>query len=77
MVLRQAFFHNGRFASLQEAIEFKVKREREPSRWYAGEKYDDLPAQFRANVKPVTSVLSDAEIQDVIVFLATLTDGWK
>ena len=77
VVLRQAFFHNGRFTTLQEAIEFKVKRESEAQRWYPGEKYDDMPAHLRGNVKPVSSVLSDSEIQDVMVFLHTLTDGWK
>ncbi len=47
--------------------------------------FDDLPGAYRANVnveppfdsKPGDNpVLSAAEIDDIIAFMATLTDGW-
>lgn len=81
---RGAFFHNGRFHTLKEALRFYVQRDTDPKRWYPAEKFDDLPAAVRANVdvidKPLTleegdaPMWSDAEIDDVMAFLGTLTD---
>lgn len=87
---RRAFFHNGRFHSLQEALQFYARRDTDPQLWYpktaTGEvqKFDDLPADLRANVdvidQPLTRNQSDApvwddsEIADVAAFLQTLTD---
>jgi cytochrome c peroxidase len=87
---RQVFFHNGRFHTLKEALRFYVQRDTDPQRWYpiapSGEvtKFDDLPEKLRANVDqidaPLThkqgepSVWTDAEMDDVIAFLETLTD---
>lgn len=90
---RQAFFHNGRFATLKDAITFYVQRDTNPEKWYSRNpdgsvnKFDDLPAQWHGNVN-VTEVpynrrpgdapaLSDAEIDDVITFLKTLDDGYR
>jgi cytochrome c peroxidase len=90
---RQVFFHNGRFASLKEAITFYVQRDTNPERWYSKntdgtvKKFDDLPEKYRDNVnvteapynrKPGDApALSDAEVDDVIAFLNTLSDGYK
>ena len=89
---RRVFFHNGRFKSLRETLRFYVTRDTQPELWYpvAGgsvDKFNDLPPQYRGNVnvtegpynrKPGdTPALSEAEIDDVITFLATLTDGYK
>jgi cytochrome c peroxidase len=87
---RQVFFHNGRFHTLKEALRFYVSRDTDPGRWYpvseSGEidEFDDLPPPLRANVDrgdaPLTRrradapIWSDAEIDDVIAFLKTLTD---
>ena len=81
---RGAFFHNGRFHTLKEALRFYVRRDTDPKLWYPTDKFDDLPAAVRANVdvidKPLTlkdgeaPTWSDAEIEDVIAFLETLTD---
>jgi cytochrome c peroxidase len=87
---RQVFFHNGRFHSLQKALRFYVRRDTDPALWYprspAGvvDKFDDLPPSLRANVDvmdlPLTRkegespAWSDADIDDVIAFLETLTD---
>ncbi len=88
---RRVFFHNGRIHTLKEALRFYVRRDTEPQLWYsrsaAGQvtKFDDLPEPLRANVdhldEPMTRsegaapVWTDAEIDDVIAFLNTLTDG--
>jgi len=87
---RGVFFHNGRFHTLKQALRFYVRRDTDPKLWYppsadgAVDKFDDLPAALRANVdvidQPLTRnagdapVWSDAEIDDVIVFLQTLND---
>ncbi len=85
---RGAFFHNGRFHTLREALEFYVQRDTRPERWYTTRAvlpYDDLPAAMRVNVDrttlPLTGhrgeapVWSAAQIDDVIAFLTTLTDA--
>lgn len=90
---RPVFFHNGRFASLKEAISFYVQRDIFPEKFYPRDangqvvKFDDLPPALRKNVntseapynrKPGDApALSDAEIDDVVAFLATLNDGWR
>jgi len=90
--LRKAYFHNGRFKSLREALVFYVQRDTNPEKWYpknrngSVRKFDDLPQQFVANVNTTEApydrkrgdkpALNDAEIDDVLAFLKTLTDGW-
>jgi cytochrome c peroxidase len=87
---RQAFFHNGRFHTLKETLEFYVQRDADPAKWYgdaakAKLPYNDLPMELRGNVDRVTlplargrgdgPVWNDAEIEDVIAFLKTLNDA--
>jgi cytochrome c peroxidase len=82
---RGAYFHNGRFHTLKEALRFYVQRDTNPRLWYPpAAKFDDLPPALRGNVDvidlPLTRsegaepVWSDAEIDDVIAFLDTLSD---
>jgi cytochrome c peroxidase len=87
---RGAFFHNGRFHTLREALEFYVARDTDPERWYpmnsagAPDEFDDMPPELRSNVDRVDPPLdrarggrpawSQADIDDVIAFLNTLTD---
>ncbi|WP_243655657.1 cytochrome-c peroxidase [Roseateles saccharophilus] len=88
---RRAFFHNGRFKTLREALRFYVTRDTNPELWYPvvnglADKFNDLPPAYRANVntsevpynrKPGDApALSDAEIEDLLAFLATLSDGY-
>jgi len=88
--LRQRFFHNGVMHSLREVITFYVTRDITPERWYGKDArgrvtpYDDLPAAYRGNVntdapfKPLPGNkprLSASEINDLLAFLGTLTDG--
>jgi cytochrome c peroxidase len=92
VAVRKRFFHNGRFSTLKEALTFYVQRDTNPEKWYplnpdgTVNKFDDLPPQYRGNVntseapynrKPGEApALSDAEIDDLIAFLNTLTDGY-
>ena len=90
VAIRRVFFHNGRFHSLREALEFYVARDTDPAKWYpAGsngkiEKFNDLPPQYRGNVDTIDAPLNRhpgqkpvwnrKQISDVIAFLKTLTD---
>ena len=89
---RKVFFHNGSFTSLQQVMRFYVQRDTAPQKWYpknadgSVHKYDDLPPGLEANVnveppfdrRPGQNpALNEAEIADIIVFLKTLTDGYK
>ena len=92
VALRQTFFHNGKFHNLRDVIEFYVTRDITPERWYARNAdghvaiYDDLPEKYRANLnrdppfkdqKPgAKPALNAREIDDMIAFLKTLTDGY-
>jgi len=86
---RGVFFHNGHFHSLREALRFYVRRDTDPRLWYPVSasgviKFDDLPEDKRRNVDVIDEPLtrtegaapawSDAEIEDVIAFLKTLSD---
>jgi cytochrome c peroxidase len=89
---RQAFFHNGRFHTLTEALHFYVQRDTNPEKWYplngagVAQKFNDVPPLLARNVNTVevpynrhrgdAPALSDDEIDDVIAFLNTLTDGY-
>lgn len=89
---RRVFFHNGVFHSLRQVLEWYVYRDLQPERFYPRDasghvvKYDDLPPRYRGNVDTVDApfnrhpgdppALSEAQIEDVIAFLDTLTDGY-
>ena len=88
---RKSFFHNGAFHTLDAVMDWYVNRDLQPERFYSKDargnavKYDDLPAQYRPNVDTTDApfnrhpgdqpALDKQEIQDVIAFLGTLTDG--
>jgi len=89
---RGAFFHNGAVHTLKEAVAFYAQRDSNPEKWYpraAGgpvRKFDDLPEQYRKNVETgppfgrrpgAAPALSDGEIDAVVAFLETLTDGYR
>jgi cytochrome c peroxidase len=92
VALRLSFFHNGVVHSLREAVAFYVERDTNPAKWYPSDatgqvqKFDDLPEAYRANVNMEPPFggrpgdpprLSASEIEDVIAFLHTLTDGYE
>lgn len=78
--------HNGVFANLRDAVAFYNTRSTDPRRWYHGAAtFDDVPAAYRGNInvnstpmnrRPGTvPALTDAEIDDIVAFLGTLTDA--
>jgi len=93
VAIRHAFFHNGRFKSLKDVVTFYVQRDTNPEKWYplnadgSVHKFDDLPVEYHANVNTTevpynrqpgdAPALGDAEVDDVIAFLQTLTDGYR
>lgn len=92
VALRPAFFHNARFTSLKEALTFYVQRDTQPQKWYplnadgTVDRFDDLPPAYRRDVNTReppynrqpgdAPALDDAEIDDLIAFLGTLSDGY-
>ena len=91
VALRKTFFHNGLVHSLREAVAFYVERDTQPEKWFPRgadgriAKFDDLPARYLTNVntdppfggKPGDRpALSPSEIDDIVAFLDTLTDGY-
>ena len=92
VALRKTFYHNGIDHDLHQAVAFYVERDTAPEKWYPRDasgrvmKFDDLPAPYRDNIntdppfggKPGDKpALSAAEIDDIVAFLGTLTDGYK
>lgn len=88
---RKVFFHNGSMSSLKQVLKFYVERDTQPQKWYPRgkdgrvQKYNDLPAQYHDNVnvdRPFgrkvgqTAALTKRDIDDIIVFLKTLNDGF-
>jgi cytochrome c peroxidase len=84
VALRPSFMHNGAFSSLRDVIVFYATRASDPRRWYGRVLYDDTPPPYRGLID-VTSVpynrkpgdppaFTDAEIDDLVAFLQTLTD---
>lgn len=86
------YFHNGKFRTLREVVAFYVRRDTNPEEWYPVgvtgiDKFNDLPAELRGNVntseKPYdrapgqAPALSAQEIDDLVAFLQTLTDGYQ
>ena len=108
IALTAPYFHNGQFATLQDALTFYVQRDTNPEKFYplSGNlvtKFDDLPALYGGqfvvditvpgsdagyvgNVNTLeipynrhvggTPALSVSDINDVVAFLCTLTDGF-
>ena len=91
VTLRKNYFHNGVFHTLKQVMEFYVSRDITPEKWYPRtsdgkvDKFDDLPPQYRKNIAadpPFAPLpgnkprLTSSEINDIIAFLNTLTDGY-
>jgi cytochrome c peroxidase len=90
---RSVFFHNGRYHQLREVLEFYNFRDTDPQKIYPRNAdgslaiYDDLPARYRSNIDHVDApfdrhigdkpAMSDRDMDDIIAFLNTLTDGYQ
>lgn len=88
---RKVFFHNGAFSDLRKVIQFYVRRDTHPQEWYPTvngkvQKFNDLPPEYHRNVNVTEGpynrsvglepALSEAEIDELLLFLRTLTDGY-
>lgn len=87
---RHTFFHNGVYHDLRDVLRFYASRDVTPEKFYPHRPdgtvaiYDDLPPRYQANLntdppfgKRDTPALTEAEIDDIIAFLGTLTDGYQ
>ncbi len=90
---KHVFFHNGKFNNLKDVVTFYVRRDTNPEQWYPKAadgsviKFNDVPPAYRGNVNisevpydrtpGMEPALSAQEIDDVVHFLGTLTDGYK
>lgn len=88
--IRDAYFHNGVFHTLREVIDFYNERDLYPEKYYSRNPdgtvhvFDDMPPGAAGNIdhdppldrKPGQQpALSEADIEDLIAFLHTLTDA--
>jgi cytochrome c peroxidase len=88
--IRDAFFHNGVYTNLRQVMEFYNERDLHPEKFYPRNKdgsvhrYDDMPPGYPDDIdhdppldrKPGQApALTDADIDDIIAFLKTLTDA--
>jgi len=86
---RKVFMHNGVFTDLADAVRFYATRDSDAARWYPRkngklERYNDLPPELRDNIDVLDAplnrragekpALNEAEVQDIVQFLRTLTD---
>ncbi|WP_137940041.1 cytochrome c peroxidase [Chitinivorax sp. B] len=93
VAIKQFYFHNGVFKNLQQVVDFYVTRDITPTKWYIKAdgmtpdiRFNDLPLAYAAHV-PTNKApflplngrprLTETEINDVVVFMCTLTDGYN
>jgi cytochrome c peroxidase len=89
---RPVLLHNGVFHSLSEVVRFYAERDTKPQKWYPRAadgrilKFNDLPAIYVANLDTQAPfdrsardgpALSELDIEDIVVFLQTLSDGYS
>lgn len=90
---RHAFFHNGVYHRLDEAVRFYALRDTRPAQVFGRDARgrprmhpDDLPAAYRANLNTDPPFgqhpgdplpFTEADVQDIVAFLQTLTDGFR
>lgn len=90
---RPVYFHNGAFTDLRQVVKFYVTRDVSPELWYPSgpdgkiQIYNDTPERLHDNINKTDAPydrgpgqaprLNDAEIDDVVAFLRTLTDGYR
>lgn len=85
---RPAFMHNGFFKNLREVVRFYATRNSDPQHWYGVSGVaNDLPAKYLGNIETIKApfnrklsdgpALTESEINDVVAFLHTLSDGYR
>lgn len=88
---RRVYFHNGVFHRLKDVVRFYAERDTDPQKWYpraadgSVSKFDDLPAKYQRNVDQEPPLdrhaggrpaMTERDIEDIVAFLNTLTDGY-
>lgn len=90
VALTAPYFHNAAIATLEDAVTFYATRDSDPARWYPVvdgqvQRFNDLPPPYRANVSfeapfnllvGAPPALSAQDVQDIVAFLRTLSDGY-
>ncbi len=85
VAVRRHYMHNAEFDDLKKVVTYSVTRGTDPWRWYPkGKLFDDVPAQYHGNLninstpynrrEGMQPTMNEAEIDDVVAFLKTLTD---
>jgi cytochrome c peroxidase len=88
IALTAPYLHNGVFDNLRDVVAFYATRDTDPAKWYPeGRKFNDLPSIFHDNVDVETPPyqrrpkqrpqLNEDEIDDIVAFLKTLSDGYQ
>jgi cytochrome c peroxidase len=88
IALTAPYMHNGVFQTLREVVNFYATRDTDPWSWYPlNQKFNDLPAQYQINVNRTevpmnrnqgdVPALTPQDIDDIVAFLNTLTDGFN
>jgi len=92
VAMRPVFFHNGVLHSLSDVVRFYAERDTSPQKWYprgsdgSTLKFDDLPPAYAANLDRQAPfarhpgeppAMSEDDIQDIVVFLQALSDGYR
>jgi cytochrome c peroxidase len=89
VALTAPYFHNATFFTLRGAVSFYATRDTNPELWYPTvngvvQKFYDLPAAYHGNVTMMAPFgrsageppsLSPQDVDDIVAFLGTLTDG--
>ncbi len=89
---RSVFFHNGIYHNLAQVLDFYDFRDTAPAKIYPRDAaghvqiFNDLPARFWGNIDHVdppftrhigqAPALDEGQMQDIIAFMKTLTDGF-
>jgi cytochrome c peroxidase len=88
IALTAPYMHNGFFQTMRDVVNFYATRDTSPTSWYpVNQKFNDLPVQYQVNVNrkevPMNRnpgdlpALNPQEIDDIVAFLNTLTDGFN
>ena len=88
LALTAPYMHNGFFLTMRDVVNFYATRDTDPWSWYPiNQKFNDLPVQYQTNVNrkeiPMNRnpgdlpALNPQDIDDIVAFLNTLTDGFN
>jgi cytochrome c peroxidase len=90
VAVKQNYFHNGEFNNLNDVVSWYITRDTDPTRWYrkadgsVDGPYNDLPQRYDSGINTaevpynpgLAPTLTSDEINLIVVFLCTLSDGY-